>query len=258
MNVVQNADAWRVAALTMMEPQKLASLLGGDPAHAAPWIAAAARLDIAEAQVRLGRMLLAGEGVEEDKPAAFAWFARAADAGNADAQNMLGRCCEHGWGVPESAELAVVWYRRAAEAGDAWAQYNLGHLYLDGNGVVRDPEVAFRWYSRAADQGHPRAMSLVGRCCEEGWGTARNIAEACDWYRRSAEGGYFRGAFNHASLLAAAGCYWGAAYWFGRAVASAPADRRGALTEAARRALFNPRLRSRNPRETSSQAFRAR
>ena len=118
MNAIQNADAWRVAALTMMEPQKLASVLGGDPASAAPWIAAAARLDIAEAQVRLGRMLLAGEGVEENKPAAFAWFARAADACNSEAQNMLGRCCEHGWGVPRSAELAAAWYARAAESGD--------------------------------------------------------------------------------------------------------------------------------------------
>jgi TPR repeat protein len=235
MSVVQSADGWRVAALTMMEPQKLTALLGGDPASAAPWIAAAARLDIAEAQVRLGRMLLAGEGVEENKPAAFAWFAHAADAGNTEAQNMLGRCCEHGWGVPASTELAAVWYARAAESGDAWAQYNLGHLYLDGNGVARDPDVAFRWYKRAATQGHPRAMSLVGRCCEEGWGTPRNVAEACGWYRRSAEAGYFRGAFNYATVLAADGFEAEAVAWFARALALAPDDKRETLSVAWRR-----------------------
>jgi uncharacterized protein len=236
MNTLQNADAWRVAALTMMEPQKLASLLGGDPTGAAPWIAAAARLDIAEAQVRLGRMLLAGEGVDENRPAAFAWFARAADAGDAQAQNMLGRCCEHGWGVPRSAELAAVWYARAAETGDAWAQYNLGHLYLDGNGVPRDAATAFRWYKRAATQGHPRAMSLVGRCCEEGWGTPRNMVEARNWYRRSAEGGYFRGAFNYATVLVASGCSEGADYWFERALTLAPDDKRETFIAAWRHA----------------------
>ena len=94
MSAALNADAWRVAALTMMAPQELADLMGGDPADAAPWIAAAARLDIAEAQVRLGRMLLSGEGTDENRPAAFAWFARAAEAGNVEAQNMVGRCCE--------------------------------------------------------------------------------------------------------------------------------------------------------------------
>lgn len=256
MSLAENADAWRVAALTMMEPQKLADLLGGDPAGAAPWIAAAARLDIAEAQVRLGRMLLAGEGVEENKPAAFAWFARAADAGNTEAQNMLGRCCEHGWGVPPSAELAAVWYTRAAEAGDAWAQYNLGHLHLDGNGVPRDPDAAFRWYSRAAAQGHPRAMSLVGRCCEEGWGTKSNVAEACDWYRRSAEAGYFRGAFNYASLLAADGFEAEAVHWFARAVSLAPGDKRDTLIAAWRHVQkdrpASPRAPLRMPEALSS------
>jgi TPR repeat protein len=251
MNALQNADAWRVAALTMMEPQKLASLLGGDPTGAAPWIAAAARLDIVEAQVRLGRMLLAGEGVDENRAAAFAWFARAADAGNAQAQNMLGRCCEHGWGVPRSAELAAVWYARAAESGDAWAQYNLGHLYLDGIGVTRDAATAFCWYKSAAALGHPRAMSLVGRCCEEGWGTPRNTVEARNWYRRSAEGGYFRGAFNYATVLVASGCGEGAAYWFERALALAPDDKRETLSAAWQHAQKDrpacPRARLRMP-----------
>ncbi|HTW34784.1 MAG TPA: tetratricopeptide repeat protein [Rhizomicrobium sp.] len=235
MSVAQGADAWRVAALTMMDPQALAKLLGGNPENAAPWIAAAARLDIAEAQVRLGRMLLAGEGVEENRPVAFAWFARAAQAGNAEAQNMLGRCCEHGWGVPHSAELAAVWYARAAEAGNAWAQYNLGHFYLDGNNVARDAAAAFHWYSRAATQGHPRAMSLVGRCCEEGWGTAPDLGEAREWYRRSAEAGYFRGAFNYATVLAADGLDADAVQWFAHALGLAPDDKRDTLIAAWRR-----------------------
>jgi len=250
MSRIQNADAWRVAALTMMTPEQLSELLGGNPAFAAPWIIAAARLDIPEAQVRLGRMLLSGEGADADKRAAFAWFARAAEAGNVEAQNMLGRCCEEGWGVSRSLEVAATWYARAAEAGDAWAQYNLGHLYLDGNGVARDPDAAFGWYKRAAEQGHSRAMSLVGRCCEEGWGTTRDIADACDWYRRSAEAGYFRGAFNYASLLAGDGFEAEAVAWFARAIELAPEEKRETLTAAWRRARRDRQLCPNSPPRT--------
>jgi uncharacterized protein len=230
-----SADAWRVAALTLMDSGKLARLLGGEPRGAAPWIAAAARLGIAEAQLRFGRMLLAGEGVAEDAPAALDWFTRAAEKGNSEAQNMLGRCHEQGWGVPCNSAVAAIWYARAAAAGDAWGQYNLGHLHLDGNGVPRDPDTALRCYRCAAEQGHGRAMNLVGRCFEEGWGTLPDVGEACDWYRRSAEAGYFRGAYNYASLLAADGFEADAVHWFARALELAPDDKRDTLITAWRR-----------------------
>jgi uncharacterized protein len=255
MNAQQNADSWRVAALSMMNREELAALLGNDPRDAAPWVGAAARLGIPEAQIRLARMLLAGEGVEKNDTAAFAWFARAAEAGNSEAQNMLGRCCENGWGVAPCPSLAAVWYARAAEAGDAWAQYNLGHLLLDGNGVARDRDAAFLWYRRAADQGHPRAMSLVGRCFEEGWGTEHDPIAALEWYRRSAEGGYFRGAFNFASILAVYGCDDEAVRWFDRAQTLAPSDKREMLMAAWRRLQRDRRTPPRSPLRT--QAARA-
>jgi len=255
MNAQQNADAWRVAALSLMNRDELSALFGDDPRDAAPWVSAAARLGIPEAQIRLARMLLAGEGVEKNETAAFAWFARAAEAGLPEAQNMLGRCCENGWGVAPCATLAAVWYARAAKAGDPWAQYNLGHLLLDGNGVARDPDAAFRWYRRAADQGHSRAMSLVGRCCEEGWGTERDTAEALEWYRRSAEGHYFRGAFNYASVLAAYGWDDDAIRWFDHALTLAPDDKRETLIAAWRRLQKDRRACPRVPLRT--QATRA-
>jgi TPR repeat protein len=249
--VPADSDAWRVAALTMMSPQELADILGNDPRSALPWIEAAARLGIVEAQIRLGRMLLAGEGVAVDEAAAFSWFARAAETGVADAQNMLGRCHEHGWGTKADPAYAVTWYARAAHAGDAWAQYNLGHLLLDGNGVARDAYEACRWYRRAADQGHPRAMNLVGRCCEEGWGTEKNSDEAREWYRRSAEGGYFRGCFNYASVLAADGRGEDAAIWCDRALALAPEKNRDALIVAWQRAERDRSAAPRVPLQTT-------
>ncbi|HEY4942971.1 MAG TPA: tetratricopeptide repeat protein [Rhizomicrobium sp.] len=205
-------DAWRVAALSMMSPAELRALLsGGD---AASWVEAAAACGMAEAQLRLGRMLLEGQGVARDARAAFACFLCAAETGDADARNMLGRAYENGWGTAPDPARAAVLYRQAAEAGLAWAQYNLGHLLLDGNGVPRDRDEAFLWYMRAASQGHSRAMNLIARCFEQGWGVDRDAAAAREWYRKSAEGGYFRGAYNYATILASEGCITGAARWF--------------------------------------------
>ncbi|HWA31612.1 MAG TPA: tetratricopeptide repeat protein [Rhizomicrobium sp.] len=214
------SDAWRMAALSMMSAEELRTIFSGDAT--APWVMAAAKGGLAEAEVRLGRMLLSGEGVAKDEAAAAVWFARAAESGNIDAHNMLGRCYENGWGVARDFDTAGRHYAIAASAGDAWAQYNLGHLFLDGLGVPRDRGEAFAWYARSAAQGHVRAMNLVARCYEEGWGVARDHLMARAWYRKSADGGYFRGAFNYASMLAVEGCVAGAAHWFDKALATAP------------------------------------
>ena len=226
------ADTWRVAALTMMSPTELAALLSGDPYEAAPWVEAAAACGIAEAQVRLGRMLLEGHGVAKDERAAFACFLCAAASGDPEAKNMLGRCYENGWGAARDMTRAAENFRAAAEGGLDWAQYNLGHLLLDGTGIARNPDEAFVWYMRAAGQGHVRAMNLVARCYEQGWGVGRDAAAARVWYRRSAEGGYFRGAYNYATILAAEGCVTAAAMWFERAVADAPPATRANILRA--------------------------
>ena len=220
---------WRIAQLTTMSPDDLAELLYDDPAKAAPWLEACAAAGLPEAQVRLGRMLLAGEGVAKDQAAALKCFEAAADAGDIDALNMMGRCLEMGWGVAIDLERAAHCYAEAAEAGHAWAQYNFGHLWLNGQGVKRDPRAAFDWYMRAAAQGHARAMNLVGRCFEEAWGVARNADAALLWYGRSAAGGSFRGCYNFASALAQSGCALGADYWFKRALATAPEPTRALM-----------------------------
>jgi hypothetical protein len=228
--VVTDGDAWRVAALSMMNASELNKVLAGD--GAAPWVVAAANTGIVEAQIRLGRMLLSGEGMAKDERAAFAWFARAAEAGNIEAHNMLGRCYEGGWGIAQDFARAAQHYGVAADGGDAWAQYNLGHLYLDGNGVARDVDWAFVLYMRASEQGHIRAMNLLARCYEEGWGARRDVVLARDWYRKSAEGGYFRGAYNYATMLAADGKIVDAAHWFMQAIAAAPEPTRGNMIAA--------------------------
>lgn len=218
----RESDAWRVAALSVMSRAKLRAVLSGAPDEAAPWVEAAARMGVTEGQVRLARMLLAGEGLQKNAAAAFAWFECAAQSGDAESENMMGRCCENGWGTAPDPARAAEWYGRAAKQGHAWAQYNLGHLYLDGIGVTRDRDAAFALYRRAAEQGHERAMNLVARCYEEGWGVESDPEAARTWFKKSAEGEYFRGCFNYASILAAEGRIVCSLLWFKRALSSAP------------------------------------
>jgi len=210
----------RVARLRSMTGAELAALFA-QPDAAAPWVEAAAACGIPEAQVRLGRMRLAGEGVARDEAAALRWFLKAARAGHADAQNMAGRAFELGWGCAIDLVAAARWYARAAAGGHAWGEYNHANLLFDGRGVAKDRAAAFLSYARAARQGHARAMNLLARCLEEGWGTARDSASAAEWYRRSAEAGYFRAQYNHAIELLRRGRREEAAVWLERARAEA-------------------------------------
>src|SRR5690348_311278 len=262
MNKPTPREAWRVAALTMMTAEELRFALQGD--DAAVLVEAAAECGLVEAQLRLGRMLLEGEGTLRDPERALACFKAAAKSGNADGHNMLGRCFENGWGTQKDFAAAAHHYRIAADAGLDWARYNLGHMLLSGIGVPQDRALAFAFYGLAAAQGHVRAMNLMGRCYEQGWGVARDLGAARVWYRRSAEGGYFRGAYNYADLLAVEGCIVGAMYWFRRAARHAVEPTRGIILQslAARphptiRALATPAREAQTCSRSSGRATSA-
>jgi TPR repeat protein len=214
------AHQQRLVQLQRMSYRQLHQVLTGDPAEAALWVRSAAEYGVPAAQLRLGRMLLEGNGLERDERAAFTWFERAADGGDPEAMNMAGRCHENGWGVPMDFRKAAERYRASAEAGHDWGEYNLGNLLFDGRGVTRDVAAALQWYLRASHRGHGRAMNLAARCFEEGWGCAKSPAEAAEWYRRSAESGYFRAQFNYGVLLAELGDGTAAAEWFSTALSA--------------------------------------
>jgi TPR repeat protein len=226
------ADYLRMCRLRRMGHGELWALLAGDPTKARPWIEAAARHGLAEAQLRLGQMLLDGHGAPRDCAAALGWFMRAAASGAAEAMNMVGRCCENGWGAAVDLPAAALWYERSAQAGHDWGEYNYANMLFDGSGVEADRVEAVRWYRRAADRGHSRAMNLLARCCEEGWGTRRDAASAAMWYRRSAEAGYSRAQVNHASVLANKGHSEAALAWLRRAREAAPPGDLRAMIEA--------------------------
>ena len=177
--------------------------LAGSPEERAAFIAEAAETGHAEAQTVLGQMLLDGYGIRRDPRAGFQWFNRAAAQGHLLALNMVGRCYDLGWGVPVDKVRAAECFRIAADRGLDWGMYNYATALTLGEGVAEDKAAALGWFERAAAMGNAKAVNFVGSFHEDGWVVPRDMAKAAEHYARAAEGGDFRGAFNHARMLAA-------------------------------------------------------
>lgn len=188
-----------------LAPAEVAARLRGTREEVAAFVREAAVAGSAEAMARHAQMLLDGDGVAADPPAAFGWFDRAARAGHLEAANMMGRCHDLGRGTPVDKAAAAAWYRFAASRGSVHAIYNYATLLTLGEGVAQDRAAAFDLFRQAAARGFAKAWNFVGSFHEDGWATPYDMGEAARCYQRAAEGGDFRGQFNHARMLAAAG-----------------------------------------------------
>ena len=207
--------------LNALSPDDIAARLSGPPEERAAFVRAAAEAGVAEAQAAFGQMLLDGAGAVKDEVAALGWFLRAAARQHVMAINMVGRCYDLGWGTAPDKSRAAECYRIAAERGLEWGMYNYATLLALGDGVAEDKPAALDWFARAAELGNAKAINFVGSFHEDGWVVPRDMAKAARCYARAAEGGDFRGAFNHARMLGAAGKIEEAVTWLKRAGAGA-------------------------------------
>ena len=107
----------------------------------------------ASAQLNVGIMYEAGQGVVQDYAEAVRWFKLAATQGDAQAQTKLAYMYNKGRGVVQDYVEAVRWYKLAAVQGLAQAQINLGVVHTYGQGVVQDYVRAHMWYNLAAVKG---------------------------------------------------------------------------------------------------------
>jgi TPR repeat protein len=203
-------------ALNAMSPAELAARLSGPPEERAAFVRAAAEAGVAEAQAVYGQMLLDGAGVARDAAAAVGWFAKAAAQEHVMAINMLGRCYDLGWGVAVDKARAAAWFKAASDRGLDWGLYNYATALALGAGVEEDRTAALALFRKAAAMGNAKAINFVGSFYEDGWVVERDMVAAADHYRRAAEGGDFRGQFNHARMLIAAGRRAEAEKWLAR------------------------------------------
>lgn len=204
---------------------EIAARLSGPPEARAAFVRACAEAGHAEAQAVFGQMLLDGVGVAKDPPAALRWFVRAAARHHVMAINMVGRCYDLGWGTAPDKARAAECYRIAAERGLDWGMYNYATLLALGDGVAEDKAAALDWLRKAAALGQglarAKAINVVGSFHEDGWVVERDLVAAASYYASAAQGGDFRGAFNHARMLAANGRIADALDWLRRAGAGA-------------------------------------
>lgn len=103
------------------------------------------------AQVRLGEIYAAGNGVARDLKQAAEWYRKAAEKGNASGEMHLAALYRDGGkGFPRDMAQAAAWYRKAAEQGNVNAQGALGVLYSIGQGVPLSNVEAYYWLELAA------------------------------------------------------------------------------------------------------------
>ena len=144
----------------------------------------------AVAQYNRGVSYYYGEGVKQDKKAAFQWFTRAAEQGLAQAQYNLGLMYDRGEGIKTNQKEAVRWWLKAAQQDLALAQFNLGGAYFDSKGVKQDKEEAVQWWLKAARQGHAEAQFNLGVMYHNGAGVMQDKKEAVKWLTKAAGQGY--------------------------------------------------------------------
>lgn len=204
-------------AVADLDRDEIAARLSGSPEERAAIVRQGAEEGVAEAQAVWGQMCLdAG-----DRRAAFDWFNRAAAQGHAMGLNMVGRCYDLGWGTRVDKVRAAECFRLAADLGLDWGMYNYATALTLGAGVAEDKAAALALFERAAAMGNAKAKNFVGSFHEDGWVVPRDMARAAALYADAADGGDFRGAFNHARMLLAAGDRDDALAWLGRSGAGA-------------------------------------
>lgn len=116
----ERAAATGLADAQYAMAQIYANGVGGktrDDARARLLLGQAALQNYDTAQLDLGAWLIEGRGGERNLKAGFDWTKRAADAGNVAARNRLGKLYMAGIGVDGDAILAGAWYILARRAG---------------------------------------------------------------------------------------------------------------------------------------------
>ena len=161
-----------------------------DYAIAAKWFEKAAEYGNAQAQGRLGRLFLDGNGVQKDFGKALEWFNKAAAQEDVIAQFGLGMMYGKGDGVPKDESKAQEWIQKAASQGLPDAQNAVAAWHSEGYfGFPKDPNKAVEWLQKAATQGHAFAQLSLGQAYRDGKGVPKDAMKAREWYGKSAAQG---------------------------------------------------------------------
>ena len=148
-------------------------------------------------QVSLGRLLVEGKGISHDPVRARDLFLQAAKNGNKEAQARLGKMLMQGEGGPKNTQEGLQWLetasdhpiskhirglrswmdsasrqerasalallKQAADSGLADAQVSAAKILVsEDSGSFRDTGTAIRYLASAAENEHPEALAIYG------------------------------------------------------------------------------------------------
>lgn len=115
--------------------------------------------------------------------------------GDADAQFLAGRMLMLGEGVEQNPKMGIQLYLQAAEQNHACAMSNLAAEYKSGIHVPRDFHKAFLWAQKASHSQHPMALTTLGESHFLGQGTAVDKKNALPYYQQALQQGGGSAAF---------------------------------------------------------------
>jgi len=148
-------------------------------AAAVTWYRRAVGQGSYDATIGLARMAFTGSYTPENPEAKRALLVVLANEGNEVAQVRLARMLVAGEGGTVDEALAMQWFEKAAELGQADAQYQLGMHYRYDE---ESPTKAMDWFVRAGRQGQCDAEMEIAKIYEIGWRQAQNFPRANSLY----------------------------------------------------------------------------
>lgn len=161
----------------------------------------------------LGRLYVAGIGVEQDQNKALHYYQKADQLGSKYGTDGIGNVCESF----RKYDHAVKFYKKASKLGNCNSMFHLAILYFDGKGTPQNFKKAFSWCLKAATLGHLKAMNYVGYMYQNGRGVTANFSKAMKWYQKSAKLGYPKAMTNLAIMYYLIGSYKDTATWLHKA-----------------------------------------
>ena len=150
-----------------------------------------------EAAFRIAELYVKGEGVQRNLAEAVKWYREAAGRGHAEAQFRLGLILLNGALGGEVAN----WRRAAAAGDEDLAQKNAQALFPSGFEVRPDPVEALQWLEEASRNGVREADSVIGQIYLEGQARPRDFAVARWRLQLAAKAGVASAQFRVGNML---------------------------------------------------------
>lgn len=142
----------------------------------------------APAMYLYAKLLEAGDGVAQDRDAAFHWIWEAAEKGYPSAMFDIGRMMMEGRRVAKNPEKGLELMRNAAIQGNRRAQFFLGVAYAGGYGVPQDAERAHQNFRLCAAMGEsPCQVQLAKLLLQGATREERDFLQAIAWLELAAE-----------------------------------------------------------------------